>query len=165
MTNNNGEFNEISDPIETDFLYDKDFPVDKDLEIDETDNKPHVSYKRKRKQKSSNSMDLYDWVQCIISALLCGIIIFLFVGRVVGVSGTSMLPTLMHGDRAIISNLFYTPSYGDIVIIQKESFSKDPIVKRVIATEGQTVDIDFDAGIVYVDGVALEEDYTNSLTT
>ncbi len=165
MANNNGEFNEMSDPIETDFLYDKDFPVDKDLEIDETDNKPHVSYKRKRKQKSSNSMDLYDWVQCIISALLCGIIIFLFVGRVVGVSGTSMLPTLMHGDRAIISNLFYTPSYGDIVIIQKESFSKDPIVKRVIATEGQTVDIDFDAGIVYVDGVALEEDYTNSLTT
>ena len=54
--------------------------------------------------------------------------------------------------------------YGDVVVLRKESFLTEPIVKRVIATAGQTVDIDFGAGIVYVDGEALEEDYINEPT-
>ena len=67
----------------------------------------------------------------------------------------------------LLNNLFYRdPQHGDIVVISKESFDNgNPIVKRVIATEGQTVDIDFVNGIVYVDDVALEEDYINSPTT
>lgn len=139
--------------------------MDFDLDFSSSDEKKERKYKRKTQKSKSDSMELYDWVQCIISAMLCGIFIFMFIGRVVGIFGSSMLPTLVHGDKAIVSSLFYTPSYGDIVIIQKDSFDDDPIVKRVIATEGQTVDIDFEEGIVYVDGVALEEDYVNSLTT
>ena len=67
----------------------------------------------------------------------------------------------------LLSNLFYQePKQGDIVVISKESFDNgSPIVKRVIAVEGQTVDIDFENGIVYVDGIALEEPYINNLTT
>lgn len=108
--------------------------------------------------------EIYDWVQCAVVALLCCMIAFVFVAQSIGVIGTSMLPTLHDGDKVIASNLFYTPSAGDIIILTKSSFSDEPIVKRVIATEGQTVDIDFDKGEVRVDGVPLEEDYIAELT-
>lgn len=104
--------------------------------------------------------DLFDWLQCIVTALVACVLIFVFIGRTIGVVGSSMVPTLEQGDRLIISKLFYTPQQGDIVVLQKDSFADYPLIKRVIATEGQTVDIDFDAGVVYVDGVALDEPYT-----
>lgn len=107
---------------------------------------------------------LYEWVQCIVTALVACILIFVFLGRTIEVQGPSMQQTLTEGDRLIVSNFLYTPKYGDIVVLRKQSFKEDPIIKRVIATEGQTVDIDFEAGFVYVDGVALHEDYTASLT-
>lgn len=77
----------------------------------------------------------------------------------IGVVGSSMVDTLHEGDRIIISNLFYTPKQGDIVVLRKETLRDDAIVKRVIAVAGQTVDIDFEKGIVYVDGVAIDEPY------
>ena len=101
--------------------------------------------------------------------LLCAmILVLLLVFRVVIVSGTSMNMTLLDGDYLLLlSNTFYRdPEQGDIIVVSKESFDDGAaFVKRVIATEGQTVDIDFDRGIVYVDGVALEEDYINHPTT
>ena len=106
-----------------------------------------------------------DWLQCIVSALVAMILIFTFFARTVMVIGVSMVPTLEDGNRLVVSRLFYQPKRGDIVVLRKESFMQDPIVKRVIATEGETVDIDFEAGVVYVDGVALDEPYVNSLTT
>lgn len=114
--------------------------------------------------KTSASYEVYEWVSCIVAALLICVLVFVFLARVVGVIGSSMVPTLHDSDRVIISDLFYTPEYGDIVVLRKESFDEKPIVKRVIATEGQTVNIDFELGIVYVDGTALEEDYTAELT-
>ena len=107
---------------------------------------------------------LHDLVFGLVGILL----VFMFVLRMVVVSGPSMMQTLQDGDRLIlISNMFYTnPKYGDIVVASKDSFKNgEPIIKRVIATEGQKVDIDFQNGIVYVDGVALQEDYINNLTT
>jgi signal peptidase I len=83
------------------------------------------------------------------------------------VSGPSMMQTLLDGDRLILlSNVLYkNPKYGDIVVASKESFKDgEPIIKRVIATEGQKVDIDFENGIVYVDDVPLDEPYTNTPT-
>lgn len=115
-------------------------------------------------EKSSVKGEIYDWVQSIISALVAGILIFTFVARVVRVDGTSMLQTLQDNDLVIAWSLGYTPKNGDIIVFETESYTRGPLVKRVIATGGQTVDIDFDAGIVYVDGEALEEDYTNTLT-
>ena len=105
-----------------------------------------------------------DWLQCIVSGIVICILVFTFLLRVVGVVGSSMVPTLEGGDRLIISNLFYKPKYGDIVVLRKEQFKEEPIIKRVIATEGQTVDIDFVEGLVYVDGVALTEPYVNAPT-
>ena len=92
-------------------------------------------------------------------ALLVCVLLFTFVGRIVNVSGTSMLDTLRNNDRIVISDLFYTPKRGDIVVLRKTSFSDEPIVKRVIALGGKTVNIDFEKGVVYVDGEALDEPY------
>ena len=116
-----------------------------------------------------------DWKQStvlyipdLISLLAAIMIVFLLLFRVIVVNGSSMYNTLLHGDYLLLlSNVFYQePEQGDIVVISKESFDNGkPIVKRVIATEGQSVDIDFEKGIVYVDGIALEEDYIYSPTT
>ncbi len=107
---------------------------------------------------------LFDAIDVVVSAFVLGVLIFLFCFRTVGVFGSSMEQTLLEGDRLVISDLFYTPKQGDIVVVRKLSYKQDAIVKRVIAMEGQTVDIDFDAGVVYVDGVALDEPYTNTPT-
>ena len=107
---------------------------------------------------------LYDLIRTLIVILL----IFLLFFRINIVSGDSMYPTLYDGDYLLLlGNLFYQePKQGDIVVISKKTFDNGkPIVKRVIAKEGQTVDIDFENGIVYVDGQALEENYINSPTT
>ena len=94
------------------------------------------------------------------------IVVFVFFIRVIDVSGSSMNPTLQDADKMLVSDLFYTPKAGDIVVFKKDQYDPErALVKRVIATEGQEINIDFDRGIVYVDGVALEEDYINELTT
>ena len=84
-------------------------------------------------------------------------LMFTFVIRLIGVDGHSMVPTLQDGDRLLVLNsmLYHDYQYGDIVVpAEGRLHDNDPIVKRVIATEGQTVDIDFDTGSVYVDGEA-----------
>ena len=109
------------------------------------------------------AMYLHDLVYLLTIILL----VLLLLVRVVVVSGPSMNATLVDGDYLLlIGNVFYNnPKYGDVIVASKDSFKDgEPIIKRVIATEGQTVDIDFDAGIVYVDGVALDEPYTNTPT-
>ena len=106
-------------------------------------------------------MYLHDLVYMLMTILL----VFLLFFRVIVVSGDSMYSTLLDGDYLLLlGNLFYQePEYGDIVVISKQAFDNGkPIVKRVIATEGQTVDIQ--DGTVYVDGIPLEEDYINTQT-
>ena len=108
------------------------------------------------------------YIQDLVYMLMGIFLVFLLLFRVIVVSGDSMYSTLLDGDYLLLlGNVFYQePEHGDIVVISKESFDHGtPIVKRVIATEGQTVDIDFENGIVYVDAVALNEPYINSLTT
>lgn len=105
------------------------------------------------------SSELYDWVQCLVAALLFCVLLFSFFVRIIGIVGSSMVPTFQDGDSVVISKLFYKPQNGDIVVMRKESFGDNPIIKRVIAVEGQTINIDFDNHIVYVDGEALDEPY------
>lgn len=114
--------------------------------------------------KKSAALYLHDLTYMIIIAIL----VFLFVFRVALVSGDSMYSTLVDGDYLLLlSNVFYKdPEPGDIIVISKKSYDNgNPIIKRVIATEGQIVDIDFDNGIVYVDGIPIQEDYIENLTT
>ncbi len=96
------------------------------------------------------------------------LLVFLLCFRVVVVSGSSMKNTLVDGDYLLLlgSNFYHNPQPGDIIVASKDGFeSGDPIVKRVIATEGQVVDINFVSGVVFVDGVALDEPYTATPTT
>lgn len=118
-----------------------------------------------KKQRESRR-EWYEWVQALVCSVLAVVILFTFVVRLIGVDGRSMVPTLQHGDRLLVLNsmLYDDYKYGDIVVLRKETFLRDPIVKRVIATEGQTVNIDFANGCVYVDGELLAEDYINELT-
>ena len=120
-----------------------------------------------KRLKRDGGRNLYDWVGTVAAVALTAVIIFTFAVRLVLVDGPSMRETLQHGDCLAVLNapLCGTPEAGDIVILRKESFRDGaPIVKRIVATEGQTVDIDFDAGVVYVDGAALEEDYIRQPT-
>ena len=122
---------------------------------------------QEQEKQTAKGRDLYEWVQSLVGSVLVVVAIFTFVIRMMGVDGHSMLNTLQHGDRLLVVNsmLYHDYQYGDIVILRKNGvFDDDPIVKRVIAVEGQTVDIDFAEGIVYVDGEALEEDYIREPT-
>lgn len=106
----------------------------------------------------------FEWSEAMVHSILIIVFIFTFFVRIVGVSGDSMLPTLENNDKLLISKVLYTPEYLDIVVLTKKSFGDQPIIKRVIATEGQTVDIDYGTGDVYVDDILLEEKYTNEPT-
>ncbi len=111
-------------------------------------------------------LDLYFWLQALVLALVSLILVFTFVGRIIGVDGESMMSTLHHKDMLLLQSLGYTPKQGDVVVLKKDFATVDqPIVKRVIATGGQTVDIDYNAGVVYVDGQALDEPYLNEEMT
>ena len=99
-------------------------------------------------------------------ALIVCVVLFIFFIRVIDVSGTSMVPTLINGDKMLVSDIFYKPRAGDVVVFKSDLYDPNKaLVKRIIATEGQVINIDFDKGIVYVDGEPLQEDYINELTT
>lgn len=109
--------------------------------------------------------EFFDICETIVFSLVVLILIFLFIFRVVGVEGASMEYTLSTGDRLIVSHLFYDPEPGDIVVVELDEFFDTPIIKRVIAVGGQTVDIDSETGVVRVDGKQLEEPYTHDPTS
>ena len=116
--------------------------------------------------------DIFEWLEVLVTAMISVVIIFSFLFKIATIDGDSMENTLIEGQKVIITNLFYEPRVGDIVVVSRNTFndahnvqqSSMPIIKRVIATEGQTVDIDFTTGIVYVDGKALDEPYTKTPT-
>ena len=109
-------------------------------------------------QRKPVSKDLFDWIDTIVLALVTVVLIFTFFFRIATIVGPSMQNTLYSGERIVISNFFYKPKYGDIVVISRNTDNSvgpnaqgsEPIIKRVIATEGQYVDIDFVTGKVFV---------------
>lgn len=111
-------------------------------------------------------MEIFDWVQCIVGAIIVGIVIFIFVGRTIGVEGISMMNTLSHNDRVVMSNFLYTPQNGDIIVFQtlSDDFGGAPLVKRVIALENQVIDINFDCGHIFVDGILQCEPFISEPT-
>ena len=110
--------------------------------------------------------EIYDWIQSMMVALIICVAIFVFCIRVIDVSGTSMYPTLYNEDKMLVSPLFYTPKAGDIVVFKSDTYdSNKALVKRVIAVEGDVLNIDFEHGIVYVNGTPITEPYIYEPTT
>ena len=109
---------------------------------------------------------LFDWVSAVVSAVLTVVLLFTFVVQLISVDGSSMQSTLFHGDRLVVLNRpLCTFQAGDVVIVQDYNAPlNERIVKRIIATGGQTVDIDFLSGTVYVDGEPLDEPYIKEPT-
>ena len=114
---------------------------------------------KKEKKPFSLKKEVMEWMETLVWATVAVVLVFTFLGRTAVVSGSSMLPTYHDGDRMLISSLGYTPEYGDVVVFAEKSGDKENLIKRVIATEGQTVDINFETGEVSVDGVVLDEPY------
>ena len=122
---------------------------------------------KKTEKETGSARELYAVLHDFVYILAAIILIFVFLVRVVGISGPSMTPTLLDGEYVLLSSNVICGEYrqGDLVVATIPTFDESrPIVKRVIATEGQSVDIDFDTGEVWVDGVLLEEDYINEPT-
>ena len=144
-------------------LLEEDKAADTKKEAEQVDSQPVVTETKKIK---GTIQELYDMLHDLIYILAAVTLLFVFVVRLVGVDGTSMLPTLHNKDFLLLeSNFFYGVDdieCGDIVVLNVPYYwerDKSLIVKRVIATEGQSVDIDYETGTVYVDGVALQEEY------
>lgn len=132
------------------------------------------------KNSKNPTKDIIEWLEIFTTAVVAVVIVFSIIFRVATIDGDSMKNTLIGanpitktvGDKVIITNLNYEPKQGDIVVVScnventlnSQPDSAAPIIKRVIAVGGQTVNIDFQKGIVYVDGEALKEDYISTPT-
>ena len=153
---------------ELDFLKEESIHVpQQSVEPEEQAEPVQPSAKKEKKGKFAWQKNALLYLHDFVYLLAAIILIFMLCFRVVVVSGTSMNNTLLDGDYLLLlGDVFYrNPQPGDVIVASKDSFDNGaPIVKRVIATEGQEVNIDFQSGIVYVDGVALDEPYTMTPT-
>lgn len=120
---------------------------------------------RDEEKRPTPVQEIFEWLDVLTTAVIVVVVLFSLVFRVATISGLSMFPTLLDKDKVIISNFAYTPQYGDIVVISRNvdnsvdqvKVGQVPIIKRVIAVGGQSVDIDSERGVVLVDGKELDE--------
>lgn len=143
--------------------------------IEVEDNGDYIAFSNpeKDKQKSNKfvaakadggASNFYDWVKSIVFALVIVIFCLNFFFRLVDVKGTSMVETLQNGDKLIVTNFNFTPKPNDIIVISHGKEYAEPIVKRVIATAGQTLKLDYENDRILVDGVVIDEPYLDVST-
>ena len=108
---------------------------------------------------SKFSASCFDWLESVVQAVVLVVVIMTFFFRLVNVEGTSMLNTLHNADKLLVMKFNYVPKDGDVVVITPVNKLDVPIVKRVIATEGQKLSLNFSDGSVKVDGKKLDEPY------
>ena len=119
---------------------------------------------KEKKEKTNWIKELRDWVLAILVAVVVAFLVREYVFTLVKVQGASMEPSLHNNDRLYVNRMFYTPEKGDVVIFEPATDPNRPYVKRVIATAGDTVYIDFVTGNVYVNDEIIEEDYIKEKT-
>ena len=114
---------------------------------------------KEKQEKKSVGKEIFEWVQAIVVAFVVAMFIRSFVFTMVVVDGPSMEPTFEHGQRLVVTR--YDKSYksGDVIVFRPENSPETPYIKRVIATEGQTVSFDFENGFVMIDGEIIDEPY------
>ncbi len=106
-------------------------------------------------------LSVIEYVEIFAAALFTVLLVFTFCFKICVVDGESMHNTLQHGERLLTSDTFYKPECGDIIVFYEDEPLNKPLIKRVIATEGQTVVINHNDGSVTVDGRLLTEDYVH----
>jgi len=116
------------------------------------------------KTERTRFSELCDWTESIVLAVVVVVLLFTFVGRTSVVSGSSMVPTLHSGDLLLVSRLGDEAAAGSIVVVTKPYSGGEPLIKRVIATEGQMIDVNFDLGVVFVNGEMIDEPYVSGPT-
>lgn len=139
-----------------------------DMLFDEEGNLPEPEEKSDKQviklAKKPVTSTIFDWLGSLFGALAVVLLIMTFCFRIIDVDGTSMEPTLIDTDKVVITDLFYTPHDGDIVIISHATNYSKPLVKRVIATAGEEIRIDYEKNEVYVNGTKLDEPYIKGTT-
>lgn len=142
---------------------DLDFLVDdNDGFVGSADNSPAAPHRSKVntiKQRSGAAPNVFDWIKTFLTPMLFVVLLLTFVFRLINVDGISMMDTLHDSDKVIVTNLFYEPVDGDIVVISHGQQYATPIIKRVVATEGQSVRINYETNQLIVDGVIIDEPY------
>ncbi|MEF9988660.1 MAG: signal peptidase I, partial [Christensenella sp.] len=116
-------------------------------------------------EKKSEQCEAFEWLESIGFALVFTLLILVFAVNFSRVSGHSMMPTLSDGDRVLVQTAFYTPKRGDIITTDALIDYEKPLAKRIIALEGDVVDIDISTGDVSVNGIVLDEPYLFAPTT
>ena len=127
--------------------------------MNDKNNSSNMSQNNIDRFNTSFSTSSFEWLESIAQALVVMVAILSFIFRIATVDGTSMLDTLHDRDKVFILKWSYTPKNGDVVVITRGDKINKPLIKRVIATEGQTLSIDFDNNKVIVDGKVLDEPY------
>ena len=130
----------------------EDIIVNENVTDEEPKEKTNKAKKEDQKQSPSLLRDFVEIIDAVVVAVVAAILILSLVFRTGYVDGPSMTSTMLNGDRYIVSGLFYTPEIGDIVVFQPEASQNDYSlwVKRVIATEGQTVNINGDGDFLNI---------------
>lgn len=140
-------------------------PVPDDINTEENESSGDAPSKK----RTSPLAFLLEYVELFVMCLAAILLVFSFFCRICSVSGDSMLPTLKDGQLLLVSDLFYEPKPGDIIIFHQTSKEiarfNEPIIKRVIATEGQHILIDFTTGTMHIDGVLMQENYIQLVNT
>ena len=111
------------------------------------------------KDRFLRNKGILEWYDALAVAVAVIALVFTFAVRIVQVDGSSMNPSLYSGERLLIAT-FLQPDYGDVVVTDSYIPYGKPLVKRVIGKAGDTIDIDFQTGVVYRNGQALSEPYT-----
>lgn len=123
-------------------------------------------HKKTEKEEISDTawISVFHWLYGIVGFLFVIFVVFMLFFKVVEVDGDSMSPTLQDSDRLLVYTMNYVPKHGDIVVIGGTGQSDETLVKRIIATENQTVEINYETGKVLIDGVEQNEDYITAMT-
>ena len=120
-----------------------------------------MSTEKTTQKKNTGWQEFYELLESFAMAIVLVVLIFTLLFRIFVVKGPSMESTLIEGDRIVATNLFFTPETGDVIIFSGKYNDGEVLVKRVIGTAGDTVDISAD-GKVYLNGQLLDEPYLDS---
>lgn len=156
----------LESDTETTILEDIATPIEVESNLHILKQKEQEEKQETKQNVRSAVNEVFDWMESLITAVIAIVLIFTFLVRINTVDGTSMVPTLTSGQKLLVTDLFYTPDYNDIVIVQAVRLDGGkPLVKRVIGLPGDTIKIDFENGTVYRNGEDLEVEMVDGFLT